>query len=97
MSTIRCKLFGHRITVPTEGVELCERCDEHAAYYLDGSQWADWEYVGIVGTAWFWVRDRLPTLPRISTKCEYCHTPIGIHFGERYCNDECKDNGELPF
>ena len=48
MSNPICYLFGHRTIEATAGVEVCERCGDHVAYYLDGSQWTDRERYGLV-------------------------------------------------
>lgn len=88
---IRCKIFGHKITEPASGVEHCTRCDDHAAYYYDGSQWTDRERNGLVQPLReLWYRLRNWTMPR----CDQCgksllfRRKVAHDFCSRTCHDE---------
>lgn len=95
MKKILCRILGHKVSVPTAGVEYCERCHDHAAYYLDGSQWTDDEREGIVGPLRdLWYRLRRWTVPR----CDHCGKSLLFRkrVAHDFCSRECH-NKWLPF
>lgn len=94
-SALLCRVFGHKVSVPTDGVELCDRCGSHAAYYLDGSQWTDEEREGLVGPLRrLWFRARSWTVPR----CDHCRKCLLFRrrWAHDFCSKECQDRW-IPF
>ncbi len=94
MKRLFCWLFGHRIEVPTYGVEQCQRCWADRIY--GETPFSALEVLGIVRCCWrafkFWALGLWPW-----AKCCNC--------GRRYlwregdgpaCSGEC-DEQQVPF
>lgn len=98
MRQLLCRIFGHKVSEPTPGVEYCDRCHDHAAYYYDGSQWTDEERDGLVGPIrnWWW-RVRNWAWPR----CLHCRKRLVLRRKIKdgcgcFCSEDCEENW-IPF
>lgn len=99
LNRLRCRLVGHAITEPTAGVELCERCGDSVAFYLDGSQWTDRERFGLIEPIRGWVRIvRRRWLPSWLRRCDQCNKRMwfGSSYDRDFCSKKCHDKW-IPF
>jgi hypothetical protein len=90
-----CWLFGHDPIEPTSGVEVCQRCGDSVAYYLDGSQWTYRERYGVLDPLRaFAFRVRSLALPR----CDQCGKLLLFRrrVCETFCSEKCFDEW-IPF
>jgi len=94
MANFRCWLLGHDPEDISQGVEMCKRCGETVAYYLDGSQWTDRERYGLVDPLRAgWYLFRRWAWPR----CQHCGKRLWFRrCSDRFCSEKCFDE-YVPF
>ena len=92
-----CFLFGHKIYMPTAGVEACDRCGECREW--GKPSWNEREAFGLALYPWMRVkRDVLERCSRLKEHllCAQCNKLIRRRVDSRFCSQKCSDDW-FPF